>query len=211
MARAPAEADHGDVVVLRDLTRRALGHASQVEHHNASAVERDQHRLRRDVGDTSPEAKGGLRLARWKPRILVRDTPAGSPPSIPSGFEPFGSVVDRMRVRAPFDVHSRPLSEGELMSKEVSVTMVESVWRDIVAHDPPGLPLDSTVRAQLRAAADHSNQVPASPIAVRTATFTPEQAELLEAWLAIVVTRPGSPLVGGAALHSVREGIRVAR
>ena len=97
------------------------------------------------------------------------------------------------------------------MSKEVSVTMVESVWRDIVAHDPPGLPLDPTVRAQLRAAADQTNQSPSSPMAFRTATFTPEQAEILETWLAIVVTRPGSPLGGGAALHSVREGIRVAR
>src|SRR4029434_630088 len=84
----------------------------------------------------------------------------------------------------PFDVHSRPLSEGESMSKEVNVTMVESVWRDIVAHDPPRLPLAPTVRAQRRAAADHSSHVPASSTAVRTATFTPEQAELLEAWLA---------------------------
>jgi hypothetical protein len=97
------------------------------------------------------------------------------------------------------------------MGKEVSVTMVESVWRDIVAHEPLGLELNPAVRAQLLSAANHSSQPPSVPMAVRTATLTPEQAELLEAWLAVVVTRPGSPLGGGAALHAVREGIRVAR
>ena len=38
MARALDEADHGDVVVLRYLTRLALGHAPQVQHHNATPV-----------------------------------------------------------------------------------------------------------------------------------------------------------------------------
>jgi len=63
MARAPDEADHGDVVVLRDLTNLALVDARQVEHQDASAVERDEHLRRRDVGDTSLEAKDGLLLS----------------------------------------------------------------------------------------------------------------------------------------------------
>jgi hypothetical protein len=41
IARAPDEADHGDVVILRDLTDFALWDAHQVEHHDASAVERN--------------------------------------------------------------------------------------------------------------------------------------------------------------------------
>jgi len=63
MARAPDETHHGDVVVLRDLTDLALGHARQVEHHDASAVERNEHLTRGDVGDTSLEAKDGLLLS----------------------------------------------------------------------------------------------------------------------------------------------------
>ena len=54
---APDEADNGDIVVLRDLTNFTLGDARQVEHYDASAVERNEHLPRRDVGDTSLDAK----------------------------------------------------------------------------------------------------------------------------------------------------------
>jgi hypothetical protein len=63
MARAPDEADHGDIVVLRDLTDFTLGYARQVEHHDAFAVEGDEHLPWRDVGNTSLDAKDGLLLS----------------------------------------------------------------------------------------------------------------------------------------------------
>jgi hypothetical protein len=63
MARAPDEADDGDVVALRDLTDLALGDACHVEHHDASAVERDDHLRRRDIGDPSLDAKDRLLLS----------------------------------------------------------------------------------------------------------------------------------------------------
>jgi hypothetical protein len=94
------------------------------------------------------------------------------------------------------------------MSKEVTVKVVESVWRDIVAHEPPGLVLDPAIREQFRAAAQYTDQ-PTTPVAARVTTFTLDQAEKLEAWLAAVVARPGAPLGSGVALHAVREGIRV--
>jgi hypothetical protein len=98
--------------------------------------------------------------------------------------------------------------EDVLMSQDVTVKVVESVWRDIVAHEPPGLVLDPAIRDQFRSATQYTDQ-PSTPVAARIAVFPLEQAEKLEAWLTAVVARPRAPLGSGVALHAVREGIRV--
>jgi hypothetical protein len=53
MARAPDEADHGNVVVLRNLTDFTLGDARQVEHHDASVVEREKEQAAIDAAAVS--------------------------------------------------------------------------------------------------------------------------------------------------------------
>jgi hypothetical protein len=95
---------------------------------------------------------------------------------------------------------------------EVSVFMSETVWQDIVAFEPSrsGTALASGVRAQLGTAPARP-QERRYPPASRVATFTRQEAEQLEAWLAAVVIRPDAPIGAGAALHAVRQGIRLAQ
>ena len=83
MARASDEADHGDVVVLRDLTGLALGDARQVEHHHASAVERDQQPIRLPgvtqvlVGLTAEKAPASPGMQARRDRLVAGLTDAG--------------------------------------------------------------------------------------------------------------------------------------
>ena len=90
--------------------------------------------------------------------------------------------------------------------------MSETVWQDIVAYEPSrsGVELASTVRAQL-GSAPAPPQDKRYPPASRVATFTLQEAEQLEAWLTAVVIRPDAPIGAGAALHAVRQGIRLAQ
>ena len=94
---------------------------------------------------------------------------------------------------------------------EISISMSETVWQDIVAYEPSRSTavLPSAIRAQLGTAPARP-QENRYPPASRVATFTREEAEQLEAWLAAVVIRPDAPIGAGAALHAVRQGIRLA-
>jgi hypothetical protein len=72
-------------IALRDPTDLALRHACQVEHHDTSAVERDDRLTRRDIGDTPLEPKDRLLLGRrsppstWSASSFVGSTSMGSP------------------------------------------------------------------------------------------------------------------------------------
>jgi len=95
---------------------------------------------------------------------------------------------------------------------EVSISMSETVWQDILAYEPSrsGVALAPAVRAQLGTAPARP-QEKRYPPAARVATFTRQQAEQLEVWLSAVVIRPDAPIGAGAALHAVRQGIRLAQ
>ena len=95
---------------------------------------------------------------------------------------------------------------------DVAVSMSETVWQDIVAYEPSrsGAPLASELRAQLGMAPARPQQKRYPPSA-RVATFTRDQAVQLEAWLSVIVIRPDAPIGAGAALHAVRQGIRLAQ
>lgn len=95
---------------------------------------------------------------------------------------------------------------------EVSISMSETVWQDIVAYEPArsGGALAPAVRAQLGTAPARP-QEKRHPPASRVATFTRQQVEQLEMWLTGVVARPGAPIGAGAALHAVRQGLRLAQ
>ena len=90
--------------------------------------------------------------------------------------------------------------------------MSETVWQDIVAYEPSrsGVALASAVRAQLETAPARP-QERRYPPAARVATLTRQEAEQLEVWLTAVVIRPDAPIGAGAALHAVRQGIRLAQ
>ena len=94
----------------------------------------------------------------------------------------------------------------------VSVKFSETVWRNVLGYEPspPGVGLASGLRGSLTTAARITDDCKI-PVPWRIATFTPEEAEQLEAWLAAVVSRPNAPTGAGAALAAVREGIRVAQ
>lgn len=95
------------------------------------------------------------------------------------------------------------------MSREVSVRLAERVWREIVAHESPGVDLPSAIRDQLREAAAIVEERPARR-EMRIATLAFEQAQRLETWLAAVSVRSHGPAGIGVALSAVREGLRVA-
>ena len=98
------------------------------------------------------------------------------------------------------------------MEEEVTVIFEDTVWHDVVRSQglPSGATVLSGVWAQLARAALITQEKPV-PAAVRVATFTRQQAADLERWLVEVGRSADAPASMGAALHSVREGIRLAK
>jgi hypothetical protein len=95
------------------------------------------------------------------------------------------------------------------MANDVTVRVIERVWREMVEYEPPGLGLSPAIRTQFQAATDLVEERPAR-MQFRIATFTFEQARELEVWLTAVSRRGDAPAGAGVALTAVREGIRLA-
>jgi hypothetical protein len=76
--------------------------ARQVEHHDTSAVERDEHLSRRDVSDTPLEAKDGVLLGTDRRRPHKRqDEPSQDLRVAPDSFRECGLDVTRHKVISP--------------------------------------------------------------------------------------------------------------